>query len=117
MNLKNELIKTLSHKISISNRILRKKELLKQSQKEVIYEYILTFAGWWWMVEDMFWLVVGIGEWWRIYFGWWWVVVDGDTTAIITALYVIKASIRQTFYLEKAESKASKLSISSEETQ
>ena len=34
--------------------ILKKKKLLKQCQMQVIYEYILAFAGWW------------------FYFGWWW---------------------------------------------
>ena len=60
--------------------ILKKKELLKQCLKEVIYEYILAFAGWW----SIFWEMVGSGGyilagggWWWIYFGWWWVVVDG----------------------------------------
>ena len=37
--------------------ILKKKNLLKQSQKEVIYEYILDFVGWW----SIFWVVVGGG--------------------------------------------------------
>ena len=66
-------------------RISKKKKLLKQCQKEVIYKHILAFAGWWvvmdiggyilagggwwWVVVDIFWLVVG-GGW------WWWVVVD-----------------------------------------
>ena len=61
--------------------ISKKKKLLKQCQKEVIYEYILAFA-WWWLI---FWEVVGssggyslAGGWcWWVYFGWWWVVVDG----------------------------------------
>ena len=59
--------------------ISKKKKLFNQSQKEVIYEYILAFAGWW----SIFWNVVGSGGyisagggWWWIYFGWWWVVVD-----------------------------------------
>ena len=58
--------------------ISKKKKLFKQSQKEVIYEYILAFAGWW----SIFWNVVGSGGyisagggWWWIYFGWWCVVV------------------------------------------
>ena len=56
------------------------KKLLKQCQKEVTYEYILAFAGWW----SVFWEVVGSGGyilagggWWWIYFGWWWMVVGG----------------------------------------
>ena len=35
----------------------KKKKLLKQSQKEAIYEYILAFARWW----SIFWKVVGSG--------------------------------------------------------
>ena len=54
MNLKNELIKTLSHKIFV---IEKKKKLLKQCQKEVIYEYILAFAGW----CSIFFVLVGGG--------------------------------------------------------
>ena len=51
------------------------------------------FFGWWCVVVDIFWLVVGSDGWWWvvvgsggyilggggcwwIYFGWWWVVVD-----------------------------------------
>ena len=84
---------------------LEEKKLLKQCLKEVIYEYILAFAGWWsifletvgsggyitagggwwWIyfgwwwkvVVNIFWLVVGGGGWWWIYLGRWWVVVDG----------------------------------------
>ena len=37
--------------------ILKKKELLKQCLKEVIYEYILAFAGW----RSIFWEMVGSG--------------------------------------------------------
>ena len=36
----------------------KKKKLLKQCQKEVIYEHILAFAGWW----SIFGVVVGGGE-------------------------------------------------------
>ena len=57
-----------------------KKKLLKQCQKEVIYEYILAFAGW----LSIFWEVVGgggyilAGGWWSwIYIGWRWVLMDG----------------------------------------
>ena len=60
--------------------ISKKKKLLKQSQKEVIYEYILGFAGWWsilWVVGNIFWLMVDGGGWRWIYFGWWWMVVCG----------------------------------------
>ena len=72
-NLKNELIKTLSH-------------MLKQCLKEVIYEYILAFAGWrfifwemvgsggyilagggWWVMVVIFWMVLGGGRlWWVV---------------------------------------------------
>ena len=52
--------------------ISKKKKLLKQCLKEVIYEYILAFAGWW----SIFWEVVGSGGyilagggWRRICFG------------------------------------------------
>ena len=58
---------------------MKKKKLLKQCLKEVIYEYILAFAGWW----SIFWEMVGSGGyilagggWSWIYFGQWWVVVD-----------------------------------------
>ena len=37
--------------------VSKKKKLLKQCQKEVIYEYILGFARWW----SIFWVVVGGG--------------------------------------------------------
>ena len=37
--------------------ISKKKTLLKQCQKEVIYEYILAFVGWW----SIFWEVIGSG--------------------------------------------------------
>ena len=62
--------------------ISKKKTLLKQCQKDLIYESILTFVGWWsigsggyvlagggwwWVVEYIFWLAVGGG-------GWWWIV-------------------------------------------
>ena len=57
-SLKNKLIKTLSQKISITEiYISKKKTLLKQCQKEVIYEYILAFVGWW----SIFWEVIGSG--------------------------------------------------------
>ena len=35
------------------------------------------FLGKWWVVVDIFWLVVGDSGLWSIYFGWWWVVVGG----------------------------------------
>ena len=27
--------------------------------------YILASGGWWWVVVDTFWLVVGLGGWWH----------------------------------------------------
>ena len=71
-----------------------KKKLLKQSQKEVIYQYILAFAGMWsifWKVvgsggyiltggvavADILWQVVGGGEYILAGGGGWWVVVGG----------------------------------------
>ena len=66
--------------------ISKKKILLKQSQKEVMYEYILVFAGWWsifWKVVGSggsIWLVVGGGGYiWLVVGGdgWWWVVRGG----------------------------------------
>ena len=60
--------------------ISKKKKLLKQCLKEVIYQYILAFVGW----CSIFWEMVGSGGytlagggWWWIYFCWWWVVVGG----------------------------------------
>ena len=60
------------------------KKLLKQCQKEVIYEYVLAFTGWWCVVVDIFYLVVGgrgwslmvvggDGRWWMVvgHGGWW----------------------------------------------
>ena len=83
MNLKNERIKALSHKISVTYRILKKTKLLKQCQKEVIHEYILAFAQWWsifWVVVDGGgYIVANGGCWWMVIGGggWWWVVVGG----------------------------------------
>ena len=70
--------------------VSKKKKLFKECQREVIYEYILAFAGWWFI----FWEVLGNGGgilagggwwcivvcdsgWWWIYFGWFRVVVNG----------------------------------------
>ena len=53
--------------------ISKKKKLLKQCQAEVIYEYILTFAGW----CSIFWEVVGSGGYILAGGGYWWMVVDG----------------------------------------
>ena len=50
----------------------KKNNMLKQCQKEVIYENILAFAEWWFIL----WLLGGgeyilaDGGWWWIYFGW-----------------------------------------------
>ena len=53
--------------------ISKKKKLLKQCLKEVIYQYILAFAGWW----SIFWEVVGSGGYILAGGGWWWMVVGG----------------------------------------
>ena len=70
----------------------KKKKLLKQCLKEVIYEYILTFVGWW----SIFWEVVGGGGyvlagsgWWWIYFDWWWVVVDIFWMVVSSGGYIL----------------------------
>ena len=84
--------------------IWKKKKLLKQCLKEVTYEYILAFVGWWsifwkmvgivvyifWLVVSggecilaggaRWWMMVGGGGWWLTYFGWWWMVVGGGET-------------------------------------
>ena len=62
----------LSHKISVTERNIafQRKINFKQSQKEVIYEYILAFEGWW----SIFWKVVGSGGYILAGNGWWWVV-------------------------------------------
>ena len=52
--------------------ISKKKKLLKQSQKEVTYEYILALAGWWsriWEVVGSGGYILAGGGWWWIYFG------------------------------------------------
>ena len=46
--------------------ISKKKTLLKQCQKEVIYEYILSFAGWW----SIFWEVIDSGGYILVGGGW-----------------------------------------------
>ena len=53
--------------------ISKKTTLLKQCQKEVIYEYILAFVGWW----SIFWEVIGSGGYILAGGGWWWIVVGG----------------------------------------
>ena len=72
-NLKNELIKILSHKISVTERNIafRRKAMLKQCLKEVIYEYILAFAG----CRFIFWEMVGSGGYILAGGGWWVMVV------------------------------------------
>ena len=64
--------------------ILKKKKLLKQCQKEVIYEYIFAFAGclsgflgWWWVVVNIFWLMVDGGRSWWLVVDIFWLVVGG----------------------------------------
>ena len=98
-NLKNELIKTLSHKISVTERNIafRRKRNCQSNVKRRLYMNIFwllrgggPFFGKWWVLVDIFqlvvgggdgggwqWVVVGGSEWWWIYFGWWWVVLDG----------------------------------------
>ena len=76
-NMKNELIETLSHKISVTERNIafrKKKKMLKQCLKEVIYKYILAFVGRWfifWEVLVRAGYVLAGGGWWWIYIGWW----------------------------------------------
>ena len=53
--------------------IAKKKELLKQRLKEVIYEYILAFVGW----RSISWKMVGGGRYNLAGGGWWWVAVGG----------------------------------------
>ena len=80
--MKNFITQNLRHRKEYC--ISKKKKLLKQCQKEVIYEHILAFAGLW----SILWDVVGSGGhilagglWWWIYFAgggwreWWWLVV------------------------------------------
>ena len=60
--------------------IPKKKKLLKQCKKEIIYEYILAFAGWWsfvWEVVGGGGYILADGGWWCICFGCWSVVVGG----------------------------------------
>ena len=52
-----------------------------------VYEYIVAITGWWsifWVLcggrytlasDGLWWVMVGVGGWWWIYFGWWWMVV------------------------------------------
>ena len=68
--------------------ILKKKTLLKQCQKEVIYEYILAFSGWWFIFLEVVggggyilagrWVVIGSGGWWWVVVDIFWLVVGGD---------------------------------------
>ena len=63
--------------------VSKKKKLLMQYLKEVIYQYILAFAGWWsifWeMVGSRGYILAGGGWWWMVVGrgGRWWVVVGG----------------------------------------
>ena len=81
-NLKNKLIKTLSHKTSVTERNIafRRKEAVKTMSKGgYIRIYFASFFEWWCLVGDIFLLMVGGGGWWWIVMnggGWWWVVVD-----------------------------------------
>ena len=54
--------------------ISKKKTLLKQCQKEVIYEYILAFEGWW----SIFWEVIRSSGYILAGGGGWWMVVSGS---------------------------------------
>ena len=71
-----------------------KKETVKTMSKEQYMNifYLLLgdspFFGWWWVVVDIFWLVVGSGGWWWMVMNifllvvggsgwWWWMVVGG----------------------------------------
>ena len=69
--MKNELTKTLSHKISITERILHleEKEAVKAMSKR---GYISIYFGFCGVVVHF----LGNGRQWWIYIGWWWVVVD-----------------------------------------
>ena len=51
--------------------ISKKKKLLKQCIKEVIYQYVLAFVGWW----SIFWEMVDSGGYILACSGWWWMVV------------------------------------------
>ena len=86
------------------------KKLLKQCLKEVIYEYVLAFEGWWsifwevvgsggyilagggwqWVVVDIFLMVVGGGGWWWVVVGCagsWWMVAEFSLTLILSGQY------------------------------
>ena len=54
--------------------ISKKKALLKQCQKEVIYDYILAFVGW----RSIFWEMIGSGGYILAGGGYWWMVVNGS---------------------------------------
>ena len=61
-------------------RILKKKKLLKQCQKEVTYDHTLAFAGWWpifWVVVGGGGYVLGGGRWWLVVVDIFWVVEGG----------------------------------------
>ena len=83
--MKNELIKTLSQNLHHGKEycISKKKKLLMQCLKEVIYQYILAFGGWWSIFWEMvssrgyIWLLVGGGGHILAGGGWWWMVVNG----------------------------------------
>ena len=42
-----------------------------------VFWLVVGDGGWWWVYYDWWWLIVGGGGTWGIYFGWWWVMVDG----------------------------------------
>ena len=70
----------LYHTKSLSRKELsKKKNLLKQCEKEVTYEYILAFAEYWsilWVVGGGEYILAG-GGWWRVVVHIFWLVVDG----------------------------------------
>ena len=68
--MKNELITQNLHH-GKEHCISEKKKLLKQCLKEVMYQCILAFAGWW----SIFWEMVGSGGYILAGGGWWWLVV------------------------------------------
>ena len=61
--------KSIAQNLRPVYRISKKKKLLN---KGVIYEYILPFAGW----RSVYWVVVGAGRYILVDGGWWWVIMD-----------------------------------------
>ena len=76
--------------------VRKQKKLLKQCLKEVIYEYILAFAGWWssfWKMIGSGGYILGGGSWWMVVGGgyildgggWWWMVVGLGRSWLVVA--------------------------------